>query len=125
MEREAPSGWSNNGMAPWPRRVNLCREPVANERVSAPKRRWAPNIPLDATSPRNCWSCRKMIAWVPGMTWPDHKAEGLQKLEEVLVTAPDTCYWCNKAVEGCICGHSNSHLETATFPCDVMRFCDW
>ena len=128
MEQEAQV-WSNNGMAPWPCRVNLHREPNAHDRVSAPKRRWAPNIPLDAASPRHCWSCRKMITWAPDMTWPDHKAvcaEALQKLEKVLDTAPDTCYWCNRAVEGCICGHGNSHSESDTaFPCDVMRLCDW
>ena len=125
-------GWNNNGMAPWPRRVQRPRALPALAPMPARGGRWPPNIPLDSTSPRHCWDCMRVIPWFSGMTWADHKAEcagaplcGHRAASPV----SDVCYWCAQIVEECICGPVSSMHEDMDgwmdFSCEVMRFCDW
>ena len=126
-------GWNNNGMAPWPRRVQRPPGSYALDTMPALGGRWPPNIPLDSTSSRHCWDCMKVVPWYSGMTWADHKAECAgAPLRGHKAPSPvsDVCYWCAQTVEGCICGPVHSSVQAdmngwMDFSCEVMRFCDW
>ena len=113
--RSQAKGWTNNGMAPWPRRAQRPRVLPALDPKTARAGRWPPDIPLDSTSPRHCWACMRGIPWHPGMTWADHKAEcaGAPLCGHGAASpASNLCYWCARAVEDCACGLVNPCMRS-------------